>query len=219
MGRPRNRDASTLRRAAIGVLVVLGVAMVVVEIASDDSTPRTSDVARAVAGDNQNSGSVVNEKTALDAGVASATLMARLFPLERVSAIRVAEDLASEAYRSTLAAAIDGELVPLQRQVAGLAGRPVYRQSVLAARVLSFAPPRATVGAWVMLSAGQGAVEGNVMATFATITVDLVFERGSWRLDGTTEMPGPSPQVHDAPSTTDSLVSRLDGYADWRPSP
>jgi hypothetical protein len=153
----------------------------------------------------------------VEAGVALATLMARLYPLDPAAARAVAEDVASDAYRPTLVAAVDAELVPLQRRVAGLAGQPVYRQNVLAVRLVSHAPPRATVSVWVMVVAGQADVDGNAMATFATVTVELALERGAWRLDGTTEARGPSPQVGDAPSTVDALVSRLSGFSDWRP--
>jgi hypothetical protein len=152
----------------------------------------------------------------LAAGVDAATLMARLFPLDPAAAHVVVDGVASAAYRAALGAAVDAELVPLQRQIAGLAGRPIYRQSVLAARVVSFAPPRARVSAWVMLTAGQAGVDSNAVATFAIVTVDLVLERGDWRLDGTSETPGPSPEVRDVPSTTDALAARLDGFADWR---
>ena len=154
---------------------------------------------------------------ALDTGVRDATLMARLFPLDATAARAVVDEVATDAYRPALAAAIDAELVPLQRQVAALAGRPIYRQSVLAARLAAYALPRAQVSAWVMLIAGQAGVNDNAAATFATVTVDLIFEGGAWRLDHTGEAPGPSPQVRDAPSSVDALTTRLDGFADWRP--
>jgi len=159
------------------------------------------------------------EPQALAAGVADATLMARVFPLDPAAARAVLAQVASDAYRDELVAAVAAELVPLQAQVAGLAGHPIYRQSVLAAEVGAYAPPRAQVGAWVMLTAGQAGVDDNATATFATVTVELVFEHGAWKLDQTSEVPGPSPEVSDAPSSVDSLVSRLDGFADWRPSP
>ena len=155
---------------------------------------------------------------ALDAGVRYATLMAELFPLDPVEAKAMVDDVASRAYVPALSAAIETELVPLQQQVAGLAGRPVYRQSVLAAKLVSHAPPRAEVSAWVMLVAGQAGVDSNAMATFSTITVGLVLEDDGWRLDRTSETPGPSPLLRDAPSTVDALVARLDGFADWRPA-
>jgi len=159
------------------------------------------------------------EPQALAAGVADATLMARLFPLDPAAARAVLAQVASDAYRDQLVAAVAAELVPLQTQVAGLAGHPIYRESVLAAEVASYAPPRAQVGAWVMLTAGQAGVDDNATATFATVTVELVFEHDAWKLDQTSEAPGPSPEVSDAPSSVDSLVARLDGFADWRPTP
>jgi len=156
---------------------------------------------------------------ALAAGVADATLLARLLPLPPAAATALADQVASAAYRPALSAAVAAELEPLQRQVAGLAGTPVYRQCALAAQLVSFTPPRAQVRVWTMLVAGQAGVDDNATATFATVTVDLVAEGGAWKLDGTSEQPGPSPQVSDAPTSVDTLDARLDGFADWRPTP
>ena len=156
---------------------------------------------------------------ALDTGVADATLIARLLPLDAPAADAVAAEVASDAYRPALSAAVNSQLAALQHQVAALAGRPIYRQSVLAARLTSYTPTRAQVQAWTLLVAGQAGIADNATATFATVTVALVFERGAWKLDATSEQPGPSPQVSDAPSSVDSLVGRLAGFVDWRPTP
>jgi hypothetical protein len=141
--------------------------------------------------------------------------MARLFPPDAARSLLAAA--ASDAYRQQLLTGVTDELVPLQQQVAGLAGRPIYRQSLLAATLRAYTPPRAEVAAWVMVVAGQAGVDDNATATFATVTADLVFEHGAWKLDATSELPGPSPEVRDAPSTVDTLVSRLAGFSDWRP--
>ena len=204
------------RRTTVGAVALACLSGGAVLLASGEDTPRAPEVASAAVRP-AHADQLATEDSALEAGVVAATLMARLFPLDRGAALEVVSNVASDSYRPALASAIDNELGPLQRQVAGLAGRPVYRQSVLAARLVSFAPPRAQVGAWVMVVAGQAEVESNVVATFATVTVDLVFENGRWRLNGTTETRGPSPQVNDVPSTADALEVRLDGYADWRP--
>lgn len=183
---------------------------------SQDGVGGAPATARGVVGSEPAAGSV-SETNAVEAGVRFASLMAQLFPLDPAAARLVVNEVASDAYLPALRAAIDAELVPLQRQVAGLAGRPIYRQSVLGATLASYAPPRAEVGAWVMLTAGQAGVDANAMATFTTVTVGLVFERGAWRLDRAIETPGPSPQLGDAPSTVDVLAARLEGFADWRP--
>jgi hypothetical protein len=159
-----------------------------------------------------------SEAVALDAGVRYAALMAELLPLDPAAAKAVVEEAASDAYRPALVAAVDAELVPLQRQIAALGSQPFYRQSVLAARLIAHAPPRAEVAAWVLVVAGQSAGDGTAVATFATITVWLAFERGAWRLDRSAELSGPSPQLGDPPSTVEALVSRLEGFEDWRPA-
>jgi hypothetical protein len=154
----------------------------------------------------------------LDAGVGFATLMAKLFPLDAAQAAAVLSADASDGYRQTLLAAIGTELEPLQRQAAQLAGTPIYRESVLATRLELAGPGRADLQVWVMVVAGQAGVADNAEATFDTVTVAMVFERGGWRLDGTSETTGPTPEVRAAPSDVDTLTSRLAGFGDWRPS-
>ena len=210
------------RRPAVALLVgsLLFVAALLALRAGGSSGARPGGapaVPGAVVGPSGVRPSTASKAGALEAGVRFATLMAEMFTLDPAAAREMAEEVASDAYRPALTAAIDAELVPLQRQVAGLAGQPIYRQSVLAAKLGSYAPPRAELSAWVMVTAGQAQVDANAMATFATVTVDIVFERGAWRLDRTSETPGPSPQLRDAPSTADVLTARLQGFADWRP--
>jgi len=201
------------------IVGLLGVCVVVVTARSGSAVrPGRPAVAPAAGGPGAAASGAQTKAQALAAGVGDATLMARLFPLDPSAARAVLAQVASDAYRDELVAAVAAELVPLQRQVAGLAGQPIYRQSVLAAEVSSYAPPRAQVAAWVMLTAGQAGVDDNATATFVTVTVELVFEHDAWKLDQTSEAPGPSPEVSDAPSSVDSLVSRLDGFADWRPT-
>jgi hypothetical protein len=222
MTAPSNRR-SRASRNAFAVAAGVGVLAVIVVLVTNITAGRTSPARPAVAPAAMSAGApgtadAASERRALDAGVGYATLMARLFPLDATAARAVLAAAASDAYRQELTAAVDAELVPLQRQVAGLAGRPIYRQAVLAAEVVSYIAPRARVAAWVMLTAGQAGVNDNATATFATVTVDVVFEHGAWKLDHTSEQPGPSPEVHDSPASVDSLASRLDGFADWRPN-
>lgn len=205
----------------VAIVLAVGLALLVVARmlgASSSSDAGPPQVPQAAIRADEPARPEPSQDDALEAGVRYATLMAELFPLEPVEAKAVVDDVASRAYVPALRAAIETELVPLQRQVAGLAGRPVYRQSVLAAKLVSHAPPRAEVSAWVMLVAGQAGIDSNAMATFSTITVGLVLEDDRWRLDRTAETPGPSPLLRDAPSTVDALVARLDGFADWRPA-
>ncbi len=158
-----------------------------------------------------------SSQAALDAAAGYATVMAQLFPLDPDTARGVLAADASDAYRTTLVQAADTDLVPLQQQMAALSGHPVFRQSVLAAKMISYTPTRAQVSDWVILVAGQAGVADNAVSTFSTVTLDLVFEHGGWKIDHSTEQPGPSPQMTGAPTSVDILVGRLDGFNDWRP--
>ncbi|GAC1517971.1 MAG: hypothetical protein NVS1B12_07870 [Acidimicrobiales bacterium] len=213
MDRARSR---TVVVAGLGVVTVIAVAAVVV----GSGPPRRRPAAAVNAGvpPHPADPTVASPEHALDVGVADATLMATLLPLDSPAADAVAAQVASDTYRLALKGAVNSQLASLQHQVASLAGRPIYRQSVLAARLVSYTPPRAQVQAWTLLVAGQAGVADNATATFATVTVSLVFERDAWKLDATSEQPGPSPQVSDAPSSVDSLAARLAGFVDWRPA-
>lgn len=216
-----SKRRSLLRRRALAAAACAGVLAVIVAVTVNIPAGRTRPARPAVAPTAVRAGAGADAQSqprALDAGVGYATLMARLFPLDAAAARAVLAGAASDGYRQELTAAVDAQLVPLQRQVARLAGRPIYRQAVLAADVVSYVPPRAQVAAWVMLTAGQAEVNDNATATFATVTVDVVFQHDAWKLDHTSEQPGPSPEVRDAPASVDSFASRLDGFADWRPS-
>jgi hypothetical protein len=206
---PRRRTLAPIAGLAVGAVLVAACS------AGNGRAHRPAVAPAAVA---TTDATAETQPAALAAGVADATLMARLFPLDPAAARAVLDGVASDSYRDELLAAVSAELVPLQREVAGLAGQPIYRQAVLATDLSVYAPPQARVAAWLMLTAGQAGVDDNATATFATVTVELVFEHGAWKLDHTSEQPGPSPEVRDAPSSVDSLVSRLDGFADWRPT-
>jgi len=166
---------------------------------------------------------------AVAAAVDYATLLARLFPLDRARAREVVADVASAAHRPALLAAVDAELVPLQSQAGELPGSMVYRQSVLATRVLSVTSAddpadvaRARVAVWALFTVGQSGERAgeraNPLATFTTLTLDLVFERGAWRLDGTTQRAGPTPLLDGRPQLADEFDRALDGFTDWRPA-
>jgi hypothetical protein len=169
---------------------------------------------------------------ALAKAVQYATLLSRLFPMDPARARRLAADAASDAFRPGLVTAVDAELVPLQRKLAKLPGATAHRQSVLATRVDSYSDRpadagRARVSVWVMLTLGQHTESGaadradeqaNAVASFGTVVLDLVWERGAWRLDGTAQRPGPTPLLDGRPQTTDEFSGALAGFADWRPA-
>ncbi len=158
-----------------------------------------------------------SSQSALDAAAGFATVMAQVFPLDPTSAQALLAADASDAYRATLLQSVAAVLVPLQQQMASLAGRPVFRQSVLGERLNRSSPGQADVSAWVMVVAGQSGVSDNAVCSFSTVDLQLVFERAGWRINASTETPGPSPQMVGAPTSVDVLVQTLTGFNDWRP--
>jgi len=158
-----------------------------------------------------------SSQSAVEAAAGYATVMAQLFPMPPDQAEAVLAADASDGYRATLTQSVDTVLLPLQQQVAELAGNPVYRESVLATRVVSYVAPRAEVTVWVMVVAGQSGVADNAVCSFELVDLQLVWQRGAWRIDGTSEQPGPSPQLSGAPTSVDQLVASLAGFNDWRP--
>lgn len=158
-----------------------------------------------------------SSQAALDAAAGFATVMAQVFPLDTTSAQAVLAADASDAYRATLLQSVASVLVPLQQQMASLAGRPVFRQSVLGERMNRYSLGQADVSAWVMVVAGQSGVNDNAVCSFSTLDLQLVFERGGWRINSSTEAPGPSPQMVGAPTSVNVLVETLTGFSDWRP--
>ena len=94
-----------------------------------------------------------------------------------------------------------------------------YVQAVLATRIDAFGPDRARVSVWnvgVLSRVGVAAPQ----AGWSTSVLDLVWERGDWKLWGDTTDPGPSPALNagDAPATSEALEAALGGFTPWEPS-
>jgi hypothetical protein len=168
---------------------------------------------------------------AVVAGARYATLLSRIWPLSPEQAKAVVADAATDRYRDELVASVDAHLVPLQEQAAALGGSTSYRQAVLATRLDSYFAPRgegrahARVSVWSLLvttrvpaPSQEKAEVPNATGTFATIRVDLTWERGAWRLaDDATTLEGPTLSVEDAATSAPKLRSDLKGFEDWRP--
>jgi hypothetical protein len=167
---------------------------------------------------------------AVAAGVEYATLLSRLWPLPPAQARAVVADAATEDKRDGLVRSVDRQLLPLQEQARGLGGTTSYRQAVLATKLGSYYEPtgkgryRAQVSVWLLLTvtrtAGPDAEPSGVpdaQGSFSTVRMQLVWERGAWRLDDDVTTEGPSPAVEDGADTGRELDQELSGFKDWRP--
>jgi hypothetical protein len=92
-------------------------------------------------------------------------------------------------------------------------GPIVFRQGVLATRLVASTDATATVEVW---SVGVLARRGIAppQAGWRTSRLELVWERGDWHLDSETVQPGPAPVLDDSvvPATAEQLVNAIDGF-------
>ncbi|MEX0664719.1 MAG: hypothetical protein WD598_08105 [Acidimicrobiia bacterium] len=116
--------------------------------------------------------------------------------------------------------AADGYVAAQTRQLAeldGIAQRGqgplTWHVAVLATRIDAFTAHRARVEIWRL---GVLSIEGLTapIAEFTTVTYELVWEAGAWRIWSEAQVPGPSPMPHPEalPSTPKEWRTRLDGF-------
>jgi hypothetical protein len=74
------------------------------------------------------------------------------------------------------------------------------------------------VSVWVLACIGRSGQPANPLGSFATFTLDLVWQRAAWRLNGTGQQPGPTPLLDGQPQDVDDFEAALRGFADWRPA-
>jgi len=134
-------------------------------------------------------------------------------PLDAEQAIRQtsAASTANHQVADTLA-----KLQTARSQLAGGTGSTVYRQAVVARRIDSFTPERATVALWdVGVLTRDGAAPPQ--AGWATSRFELVWERDDWKILDETISAGPAPILDNttAPATSDQFVTALTGVADF----
>lgn len=94
-------------------------------------------------------------------------------------------------------------------------GPIVYRQAGVAVRVELFEPERARVAVWnvgVLSRAGAAPPQ----AGWAISTLELVWERGDWKIWNEVVAPGPAPILNNAvgPATSSQLDTAMTGFVD-----
>ena len=135
-------------------------------------------------------------------------------PLAAELAIR---EMASEQAADQLAEETLTQLQTAREALAGGRGPVVFRQAVIAHRVDEWTEDRARVAIW---NVGVLSREGIAppQASWAISTLDLVWERGDWRIAGETITPGPAPILDDSapPATSAELAAELEGFVDFK---
>ena len=133
----------------------------------------------------------------------------------------VAAAVAELAASGTEDAQVDDALARLgevRPRLAAGSGPTWWVVAPLATRVLGFSEERATVSVWLVRVLAQTGV-AVPQSTWATVTVELVWEEDDWRLWSTTERPGPTVVADgtDLPASAEQLNAALAQFTPHEP--
>lgn len=130
----------------------------------------------------------------------------------------IISSIATSSYGPALASLSSAQLAELSAELGDTGVSPaelVWSEIPLTARVTSAGEHRAIVEVWAVLVVGVPGV-GAPRQAWRTVTVELAWERGDWRIDGWDTRPGPTPAL-----AADSVVSRVEDIAEvisWPPA-
>lgn len=126
-------------------------------------------------------------------------------------------DLVSGSVADRVVAEHLHDLAALRDALGSGDGPIVYREGVVSYRVEAFDSDDARISIWhVGVLARDGVAPAQ--AGWMLSTVDLVWERGGWKVVEQLAVPGPAPILNDGapPATAGELIDVLDGFTDFR---
>ena len=139
-----------------------------------------------------------------------------LLDMDPLSAEDAVRELSAEASEDELVSRHLDQLEAARDVLSPGTGPIVFRQSAIAWRVEAYDEDRARIAIW---SVGVLSRDGIAppQAGWSTSVVELVWERGDWRVWGESISPGPTPILDDsdAPSTSAQLDDALAGFTDF----
>ena len=114
-----------------------------------------------------------------------------------------------------MASLSSGQLAELSVELGGVGVSPaelVWSEIPLTARIVSVDDHRAVVEVWAVLVVGVPGV-GAPRQAWRTVTVQVAWERGDWRIDGWSTRPGPTPAL--AATSVVSNVTEIAEVISW----
>lgn len=155
-----------------------------------------------------------SEAGARAAAITYATASQRWMYFDDDGVERAVRGIASSAASARLVDEVGDEVRAAREGLTASAGRVWWIVRTLATRVESHRPDAARVSVWVVsvLSAADVAMP---QSDWRTVTFELVWEDGDWRVDGIRDAPGPTPMLgpRDRPWPPELLDEHLDGFA------
>lgn len=154
-----------------------------------------------------------DERGAIAAAVAYATASQRwlYFTDEEIEAA-IAE-IATPVAAPRLAEDVVADISMAREQLAQSSGRIWWLVRPLAWRVDNFRDTEARVSVWTVTILSAASVAAP-QSEFLTVTLDLSWVDGDWRVDGVRDTPGPTPITgpHDQPWDAEPFDNALDGF-------
>ncbi len=123
--------------------------------------------------------------------------------------------IATSGYGPRLASVSSGQLAELSVELGDAGVSPtelVWSEIPLTARIVSVDDYRAVVEVWAVLVVGVPGV-GAPRQAWRTVTVEVAWERGDWRIDGWDTRPGPTPAL--AAASVVSSVADIAEVISW----
>lgn len=229
MSRPSNAPSRPTAVMVIVVLVTLVVGVFLVRLTGDTSSttdradtppaaaPHPRVPARAAGPAGEAGGVPVGfasgKQGAVAAAIAYATASQRwlYFTDDQIQA--AVSEIATPSAAPRLAKDVVANISMARNQLAQSSGRIWWLVRPLAWRVDDFRDSQARVSVWTttILSAARVAAP---QSEFVTVTLDLAWIDGDWRVDGVRDTPGPTPITgpHDQPWNAQPFDQALDGF-------
>lgn len=123
----------------------------------------------------------------------------------------IIDSIATAGYGPTLASLSSSQLLDLSVELGDVGVSPsdlVWSEIPLTARIVTADDHRAVVAVWAVLVVGVPGV-GAPRQAWRTVTVEVAWERGDWRVDGWDTQSGPTPAL-----AANSIVSSVEDIAD-----
>ena len=152
------------------------------------------------------------------AALAALSLTGKIATAGFITRSDIIGSIATSSYGPALASLSSAQLAELSAELGDAGVSPtglVWSEMPLTARIVSADDRRAVVEVWAVLVVGVPGV-GAPRQAWRTVTVELAWERGDWRIDGWDTRPGPTPAL-----AADSVVSRVEDIAEvisWPPA-
>ncbi len=158
-------------------------------------------------------GFAADEPGAVAAAVAYATASQRWLYFTDAEIEAAIGEIATPVAAPRLAEDVVADISMARDELARSSGRIWWLVRPLAWRVDSFRDTQARVSVWtvtILSAAGVAAPQSE----FLTVTLDLAWVDGDWRVDGVRDAPGPTPITgpHDQPWDAEPFDRALDGF-------